>query len=239
MAAAPKRFDWSTLRRSETSAPIEDQPALEIVPGTTAPPRPSSGPGSRAPLPLRVNDLKQFEYCPRIVFYHYLLPVRAKATYKMEHGRVVELTVERLERRRTLRRYHLEDGERSFQVPLQSDRLGLSGKLDLMIRTEAAVFPIDFKDTLEPVRDNHRVQLCGYALLIEDVLGQPAPTGFIYRVPREDIVVVPMTEELRVHTWRRLDEIRAMIWAEQMPEPTTVRSRCNECEYRNYCGDVF
>lgn len=190
-------------------------------------------------LPLRANDLKQYAYCPRIVFYQYAMPVQHKATFKMEHGKRAELKVEQLERRRVLREYGLEDGERRFQVWLTSVRLGLSGRLDLMITTPHAVYPVDFKDTREPVRHNHRVQLCAYALLVEDVLRRPVPAGFIYRVPRDDVVVVPMTEELRAETRRCIGEIRTMIGAERMPPPTPVRARCTDCEYRNYCGDVF
>lgn len=37
---------------------------------------------------LRVSDLKQFIYCPRIVYYNYVMPVEKKTTYKMEHGKV-------------------------------------------------------------------------------------------------------------------------------------------------------
>jgi len=38
-------------------------------------------------------------------------------------------------------------GERLFGVWLRSAPLGLSGKLDLLIRTPEACYPVDFKDT--------------------------------------------------------------------------------------------
>jgi CRISPR/Cas system-associated exonuclease Cas4 (RecB family) len=37
----------------------------------------------------------------------------------------------------------------------------------------------------------------------------------------------------------RLAAMRAMIEEGLLPEPTEVRSRCTDCEFRNYCGDVF
>jgi len=46
---------------------------------------------------LRVNDLKQFEYCPRIVFYNTVMPVERKVTVKMERGKEEELRLDALE----------------------------------------------------------------------------------------------------------------------------------------------
>jgi CRISPR/Cas system-associated exonuclease Cas4 (RecB family) len=50
-------------------------------------------------FPLRVNDLKQFEYCPRIVFYNTVMPVDRKSTVKMERGKEIELKLDALEAR--------------------------------------------------------------------------------------------------------------------------------------------
>jgi CRISPR-associated exonuclease Cas4 len=244
-----RAFDWSKLR--PRSLPADPSGAADVVPGLVTddqPPDTSRETRVRLPatddraavtLTLRVNDLKQFAYCPRIVFYQYTMPVQHKPTFKMEHGKAVEGIIERLESRRQLREYGLAEGTREFQVWLSSPRLGLSGRLDLMITTQRGVFPVDFKDTLDRVHHNHHVQLCAYALLIEDVLARPVPAGFVYRVPRNDMVIVEITAELREETHRHIEAIRQMIVEERMPPPTARRARCTDCEYRNYCGDVF
>lgn len=239
MSGVRRQFDWSVLR-GETQRTVSST-AQARLPGERDRfelADESSG-ESAAPVPLRVNDLKQHAYCPRIVFYQYAMPVAKKATFKMERGKTIEPRIEDLERRRKLRRYGLDRGERQFQVWLTSARLGLSGRLDLLIKTPDALYPVDFKDTVEPVRYNHHVQLCAYALLIEDTFPVTVPAGFIYRVPRHDVSAVTMTENLRRDTVECLREIRAMIRTERMPPPTKLRARCTDCEYRNYCGDVF
>src|SRR5579885_3401204 len=98
-------------------------------------------------IPLRVNDLKQYEYCPRIVFYNTVMPVDRKVTVKMERGEEEELRLDALEKRRNLRRYQLGSGQRHFHVWLDSPLLGLSGKLDLLIESPKGYFPVDFKYT--------------------------------------------------------------------------------------------
>src|SRR5260370_35121545 len=96
-------------------------------------------------LPMRVNDLKQFEYCPRIVFYNTVMPLDRKVTFKMQRGKEAEFRLDALEKRRSLRWYKLCDGERRFQGWLHSERLGPSGKIDLVIMPCTGNFPRDFK----------------------------------------------------------------------------------------------
>lgn len=190
-------------------------------------------------LTLRVNDLKQYAYCPRIVFYQYVMPVAKKATFKMEHGRQSEVEFSKLEKRRGFKKYNLENAERTFNKWLSSKKHGLSGKIDLLIRTEDALYPVDFKYTLQKPQKNHFIQLAGYAVILEDVYGAPVHMGFIYLLPQEKAVEVQFTEQLREELFDMVQSIRQMIQSESMPEPTDVSERCVECEYRNYCGDVF
>lgn len=190
-------------------------------------------------IELRVTDLKQFVYCPRTVFYHYVMPVETKTTFKMEVGKQAEVTLDRLEQRRSLRKYRLTEGERYFHVRLRSGRLGLTGELDLLLDSPEGLFPVDFKYTFGRPRPNHHFQLCGYAVLVEEVYGREVARGFIYLIPRQKAVVLDLTPADKAETLKLLEEMRNMIQAEQMPEPTPDRERCAECEYRNYCGDVF
>ena len=167
------------------------------------------------------------------------MPVEKKATFKMEEGKRAEAVIDKLEKRRSLRGYRLAEGTRHFHLWLRSERLGLTGKLDLLIESPQGLFPVDFKYTSGRPQKNHLYQLCGYALLVEEAYKQTVTNGFVYLIPQEEVVVVDLTQERKEETRRMLEEAREMIRMEKMPEPTPVRSRCAECEYRNYCGDIF
>ncbi len=190
-------------------------------------------------LPMRVNDLKQFEYCPRIVFYNTVMPLDRKVTFKMQRGKEAEFRLDALEKRRSLRRYKLGDGERRFHVWLHSERLGLSGKIDLLIISSHGYFPVDFKYTRGRPHRNHISQLAGYAVLVEEQYQTVVDTAFIYLAPFGELVAIKMTEELKAEVVDRLSRIREMVREEMLPAPTPVRARCAECEFRNYCGDIF
>jgi CRISPR-associated exonuclease Cas4 len=188
---------------------------------------------------LRVSDLKQYYYCPRVVYYQYVLPVDRVATYKMEKGTAVQGELEILEARRKLKEYGLKEGKRIFNPWVNSKALGLSGKLDLLIETEKEFYPVDFKFTKGRPYKNHLYQLAGYALILESDRQKPVNKGFVYLIPLRDAVVFDITDNLKQECLGTLEEIRKMIKEERFPAPPSHRSKCADCEYQNYCRDIW
>lgn len=198
--------------------------------------------GERSPasaLRLRVNDLKQWLYCPRIVFYQYAMPVPSRRTWKMEQGQVAQECLERLEKRRGFARYGLVEARRYFNLWLTSDGLGLSGKLDLLLESAAGLFPVDFKFSMQAPHRNHLMQLAGYALLVEEQWRTCVDRGFIYLTPRHEVVEMRIPPETKEEARQTLARIRNMIERQAVPPPATLRRRCDDCEFRNYCADIF
>jgi len=188
---------------------------------------------------IPVVELRQWTYCPRVVYYHLTMQGAGRATYKMEEGLRAQELVENLEMRRTLREYGLTDAQREFGVWLKDQELGLTGKLDLLLRGEKKAAVVDFKLTSGEVGENHRVQLGGYALLAEAALGLEVPVAFIYRIPDNGVFPVEIDEALKERVVRTAGAIREMKLREELPDATSVRARCVECEYANFCGDVW
>jgi CRISPR-associated exonuclease Cas4 len=189
-------------------------------------------------LDLTVSDIKQYLYCPRVVYFTYNLPVRRPITYKMEEGKREHEHAEELEERRTLRAYGLSQGERLFNLDLYSHRLGLSGRLDMAILTSWEAIPVDFKNTQEGPALNHKYQLAAYGLLLEEHLARPVRRGFIYLLPIKEARQVPLTPDTRIFVKELLERIRSLIVGEALPQPTRRRARCLDCEFRNFCNEV-
>jgi len=188
---------------------------------------------------LRVSDLKQFIYCPRIVYYNYVMPVEKKTTYKMEHGKVAEEEIARLEKRRKLTSYGLSEGKRIFNCWLTARKTGLTGKLDMLIIKDGDYYPVDFKFTEKPPGKNHLYQLCGYCIMLDEVYECKAETAFIYQIPKYDVKVFHIDDKIKSECIEIANKIRDMIYYERMPDATPSRGRCTECEYQNYCRDVW
>src|SRR5690554_454627 len=189
-------------------------------------------------ITLNVTDIKQYIYCPRIIYFTYCQPIDKKTIFKMEYGREIHDVVDVLEKRRTLKRYNLEGGEKLFKQKFFSERLGLSGKLDMLVKTEKGMIPIEMKYTQRKPGLNHKYQLAAYMLLLEDVYNSNIRSGIIHIIPDKSSYHYKNTDGLRDRVKEIIEEIRNMVVKERFPDKCQGWRRCKDCEYRNYCGDV-
>jgi CRISPR-associated exonuclease Cas4 len=187
---------------------------------------------------LRVTDLKQYTYCPRIVFYAYCLPAIRPITYKMQVGQAKHDTAEELERRRSLRAYGLTQGQRFFNVTLTSSRLGLSGRVDMVIRTPGETIPVEYKYSPGRTGRHWMLQLAAYGMMLEESGWGAVKRGFLYFIPARRARQIELDPDMRCEVEGMIEQIRQMIAREAMPPPTSQRARCVVCEFRRFCNDV-
>lgn len=188
---------------------------------------------------LRVTDVKQQRYCPRICYWNYLMPMEKRLPLKMEYGAADHALLAHLEERRGLSAYGLDDGRRRFHVRLTSERLGLTGVLDALLETEEERIPVEYKDTLGGVRLNHRVQLAAYAMLLREVPGPPVRRGMLFVIPENRAYTVLLTPKLEAVVLEAVAEIRKTLGTERMPPPADRWSKCRDCEFLRFCGDRY
>ncbi len=203
---------------------------------------------SQIETPFRVTDLKQWVYCPRVLYYAMCLPKIRPTTYKMKAGIEAGHNEEGREERRSLHPYGLEEGHREFDVALSSTRYGLRGKADLVVWIDpqdcSAGNPppgefvvVDYK--LSSVAGEHfKLQLTAYALMIEETSGLTAKCGYLYFIPKRRSEKVQFTPRLREKLLMTLDAMHRMLHTESMPAPTPNRNKCLACEFRRFCNDV-
>jgi len=193
---------------------------------------------------FRVVDLKQFVYCPRIIYYHHCLPQVRPTTFKMEAGLAAQDEEETRAARRSLRAYGLSRGETETNVPLASETLGLRGTADLVIDTddnpqgERELIPVDYKLSTGKLGRHFELQLLAYGLLLEESRGVPVRRGFLYAIPKRRASEVRFTPALRRQLQQALATMRDIALAERMPAPTKQRAKCQNCEFRRFCNDV-
>lgn len=185
-----------------------------------------------------VTDLKQFAYCPRIVYYTYCLPLLRPQTYKMRESQHAHEEETLREERRSLRAYGLPDGERRFDVLLCSRRLGLRGRVDLVIQTAQELIPVDYKLTENAPGVHFRLQLAAYGLMLAESELLPVRRGFIYAIPLRQAQEVRFTGPLMRQVEILTEAMRQMVALERIPAPPPRRGRCQACEFRRFCNDL-
>ncbi len=202
----------------------------------------------RVRLPIAASEVRQWTFCPRVIWHRRVMPHRVRETPKMELGRNAQTALERLEKRRLGARYDLVGARRHFNVRMESERLAVRGSCDLVLDVPATstsprqAYPVEVKRTRGGASAHHRVQLAGYAILLEETWDLPPNSihqAFVLLLPDDIIVPVPITEQLRAQFERSVEDLRQTLRTERFPEPTKHRSFCPQCEYVRFCGDVL
>nr|MBC7245039.1 CRISPR-associated protein Cas4 [Chloroflexota bacterium] len=193
---------------------------------------------------FRVSDLKQYFFCPRIVYYHYCLPAVRPVIFKMLVGREQGEEEHLREERRSLKAYGLRQGERFFNLMLSSLRLGLHGRLDLAIKTDDNIsrtleaIPVDYKLTPGRTVTHFILQVVAYGMLLEEAWNMPVQRGFLYLIPARRAREVALTPELRRQVQAAVEAMRYIVTREAMPAPPRQQAKCRICEFRRFCNDV-
>jgi CRISPR-associated exonuclease Cas4 len=194
-------------------------------------------------LVFTVTDLKQYTYCPRIVFYTYCLPLLRPKTFKMENGIRAHDEAREREKRHTLSAYGLQAGKRHFDLLVASQALGLQGKVDMAIEVAdeggQEWIPVDYKQSRHKIGAHVRLQLAAYGMMLEETLGVDVKRGFVYSLLARKVEEVSLTKTWRRKVCETVEFMHMMVKQEIMPEPHKLRRRCVNCEFRRFCNDVL
>lgn len=188
-------------------------------------------------LVFRVTDLKEYTYCPRVFYYEHCLPDLHRESVKTVAGRDAHDEERQRAKRRTLAAYNLSDGQREFDVPVQSEALGMIGVVDEVVWTRDRAIPVDYKNT-DRIGYQFKLQLAAYGLMLEETSGLPVKRGFFYLIPKRRAEEIRFTPRLREAVQAILSDMHRIAQTEAVPDPTPYPSRCPACKYRRFCNDV-
>ena len=121
------------------------------------------------------------------------------------------------------------------QTNLKSDRLGLSGRPDRLVRLKNGMIIPKEKKSSNRLYDSHRIQVGAYLLLIEDAYAIRPSHGLVElgdgRVERID-----NTEQLQTWTINVAEAIRAQRADPLKATPVRANPRqCRSCGVRDLC----
>ncbi len=169
---------------------------------------------------ISASQLNTYLFCPRLLFLEAVLGCEG-SNIPSEEGRF------------------LHDKLASEEIYLESESLGLCGKLDVY-RQEG--IPVEYKRG-RPQPDGspwpgHATQLCAMGMLLEEVEKIEVPYGYIwYNLSRERLEV-HLTEELRGETRKIIEQATKLVNGNQLPPPIENRKACLGCnQYRNCLPD--
>ena len=120
-------------------------------------------------------------------------------------------------------------------LPVWSDRLGLSGKCDVVERhPDGALVPVEFKKGSRRKFANDDAQLCAQALCLEEMFGRDVSRGAIFHAGSKRRREVEFTDELRRLTVQAIIAMHQLIEEEAVPRGVH-KPQCSECSLFESC----
>ena len=192
---------------------------------------------------ISVTDIKHYLYCPRIVYFEHVLHAKPMLGSQQLESREEHEDYVRKEIRRKGAIYYSREFEEAQKIifpRLYSQRLGLHGIVDLIIKTKNGEYiPVEYKNTMSDhgrAWSDHKYQLTAYALLIDENFKTQVKRGFINYIPEEKVVRLQITEAMKTHTKRILQNIKKIIYQEKLPKIRVSRAKCTGgCGYKYIC----
>jgi CRISPR-associated exonuclease Cas4 len=177
-------------------------------------------------LPLSL--LNDFLYCPRRA----ALKVVEGWRSANEHTARGDIVHEHAD----LRGYEVVQGVKLLRaLPVFSDRLGLSGKCDIVEqRPDHSLFPVEFKVGKRRQWENDDAQLCAQALCLEEMFHVAIPRGAVFHADSKRRRVIEFTPELRALTEKTIAELHALLDSTAIPR-AEFREACEECSLYEIC----
>jgi len=180
------------------------------------------------------DDIRQYMYCPRIIYFKYVLHIKAPRTFRMERGSQLH--------ERKIRQYHVEqDGEkeRYFNIWLRSPTLGFVTLLDAFeIDEEKGIYPVEYKTGKIPrdePRFSHLMQVTTQAMLLEKVFDVEVMFAKLIYIDESKEFFVDIQLEHRKKVCKILREIKKIIDQESIPDPNPNTKKCTDCDYWQQC----
>lgn len=197
--------------------------------------------GDQPPLPVRM--VNEFEYCPRLAYLEWVQGEWADSADTVK-GRHVHQRVDKpggdLPTPEALAAADAEQVTlHSRSITLESPRLGLVGKLDLIESSDGKVIPVDYKKGKRPhvprgAYEPERVQVCAQGLLLREQ-GYTCDEGVLYFAGSKERVPVVFDQELIDRTLSAIHGARAMARAARIPPPLVDSPKCPRCSLVGIC----
>lgn len=119
-------------------------------------------------------------------------------------------------------------------VPLWSERLGLTGRSDIVEFHGETPYPVEYKSGSRRTWQHEAIQLCAQAMCLEEMLGAPVEAGAVYYAGSRRRREVAFDDALRKETERVIGAVRSLLRGTALPEAVND-ARCRHCSLSDAC----
>ncbi|MCS7269973.1 MAG: CRISPR-associated protein Cas4, partial [Gemmataceae bacterium] len=184
-----------------------------------------------AQRPMRVMALRALGYCHRLFYLEEVERIHV-ANLEVLEGRELHAT-----------HFPVDEEGPTTTLELASERLGLVGRADCLQRHDGSLIPYELKrgrpyynDQNQPMPwPGDRLQVIAYALLLEEVTGQPVPEARIRYHGANVTVRIPIDEAARADFQTALDLAHRLQQLPHRPPVADNPKLCEKCSLAPVC----
>ncbi|NHI93719.1 MAG: CRISPR-associated protein Cas4 [Candidatus Lokiarchaeota archaeon] len=178
------------------------------------------------------EDMRQYVYCPRIIYFRHVMRIQPERTYKMERGEEIHDAI---------RKKNPElDGQiqKYYNIYLKDVKFGLVALLDYLEYYENEAIPVDIKTgkhVEQKISDHHLAQLIVQAILVESQLGLLVQKVKVWYLKENKEFIHEIDIEDKRKVLSHLKEMKKILIEEIIPKPVEDAAKCRDCEFWRYC----
>lgn len=180
---------------------------------------------------LRVHSLHALAYCERLFYLEEVENMRV-ADERVYAGRRLHVELERE-----------EDEEEWLTFNLESEKWGLTGKIDCVRRRDGMIVPYEHKrgrsarsrDDVAEAWPSDRLQVIAYAVLVEEHTGREVTEGRVRYHADNVMVRVPIDEKARADLARAIARARELQSTVERPPVAENERLCVKCSLAPVC----
>lgn len=181
-------------------------------------------------IPLNAEEIRQYLYCKRVIYYRRVMNFKGKKSYLMEKGEEYQ---EMKDKYAYLRKDDLDQIKNKYFF---NNELNYGAKVDLIRIRSNGIISCEFKRYRFPGKTpiSHIYQAVIGGLAAESSLQKPL-LNIEITYWKGTRTILTVTDEMRKNSINLLNDIRLMIFNEILPDPTPNKNKCRNCEYFSIC----
>ncbi|WP_414566146.1 MULTISPECIES: CRISPR-associated protein Cas4 [unclassified Anabaena] len=176
---------------------------------------------------IPIAALNQYAYCPHRCWRMFCAGEFIDNQYTIEgtslHDRV-----------HTLGEGNRDETWQIRAIWLKSEKYKLIGKSDLIESENGEFYPIEYKRGRKGEWDNDELQVCAQALCLEEMIGRPINTGYVYYAHSHQRQLVEISQQLRQTAINTIEAVQTLLFTGAMPKAVKTK-RCDGCSLYSHC----
>lgn len=190
---------------------------------------------------LPVNMIRQYCFCPRIVFYHMVVGLKVAYPGWVQYGEEYQHKQQVLDKRRTLSKFKpiSEQAVLRQNTMLEHPSYPFYGICDGIIEDELEIIPIELKSFASKISLGQKMQLTAYGMLSELIFEKPCTRGYIITGEKAKAKLIKIDEKSKFKVIEICAKIKKIFGTETLPYSTANGLQCIQCEFLNHCNDRF